>query len=290
MFSAAPRPSSPIRNFPRCRSIVRHSCRGIVVCGGTRIFSRIDRGREDYTAPRPFASSVVSIEGKPGHDELRLDRLQPPDLENRCRLKRVFGRFVAREALLEEELWTASWLRAESHYEDQPYLRYVKNYKKMFAEQEFAALKRRCNPQNAEKCICIVVVKREDKDVKRTVLNSVVASLDLSVRLLLRGEAYPSDRAASSFSNVYREDGAGYGYIGNLSVAKCARRQGIASNMLYLAVEAAKSEGIDQVFVHVDRENTAARKLYEKLGFEVVDLSPCTEPVRGQRLLMILKC
>ncbi|XP_078444381.1 GCN5-related N-acetyltransferase 6, chloroplastic-like isoform X2 [Wolffia australiana] len=268
MFSAAPRPSSPIRNFPRCRSIVRHSCRGIVVCGGTRIFSRIDRGREDYTAPRPFASSVVSIEGKPGHDELRLDRLQPPDLENRCRLKRVFGRFVAREALLEEELWTASWLRAESHYEDQPYLRYVKNYKKMFAEQ----------------------VKREDKDVKRTVLNSVVASLDLSVRLLLRGEAYPSDRAASSFSNVYREDGAGYGYIGNLSVAKCARRQGIASNMLYLAVEAAKSEGIDQVFVHVDRENTAARKLYEKLGFEVVDLSPCTEPVRGQRLLMILKC
>lgn len=51
------------------------------------------------------------------------------------------------------------------------------------------------------------------------------------------------ERATNFFSNVYREDGARYGYIANLCVAKCARRQGIASNMLCLAIEAAKSDG-----------------------------------------------
>ena len=55
---------------------------------------------------------------------------------------------------------------------------------------------------------------------------------------------YKQERATTFLSNVYREDGARYGYIGNLCVAKCLRRQGIARNMIYLAVEAAKSEGI----------------------------------------------
>ncbi|CAA6664660.1 unnamed protein product [Spirodela intermedia] len=268
MAVAVPRPSA-LRGVPGRRYGFRPPSRGIFVSmGDSSMFSRPQKGGDNETSPGTYNPPLASLLGKSTHADLRLDRLQPLDLESRCRLKRVFGRFVAREALLEEELWTASWLRAESHWEDQPYLRYVKNYKKKFAEQEFAALKRRCSERNAEKCTCIVVVKRGEKDVKRTVLNSVVGSLDISVRFLLRGETYPGERATNFFSNVYRGDGARYGYIANLCVAKCARRQGIASNMLCLAIEAAKSDGVDQIFVHVDRENAAAQKLYAKLGFQ----------------------
>lgn len=36
-----------------------------------------------------------------------------------------------------------------------------------------------------------VQVKKEEKNIRRTVLNSVVGTLDLSIRLLFRGETYP---------------------------------------------------------------------------------------------------
>nr|ADE77498.1 unknown [Picea sitchensis] len=39
-----------------------------------------------------------------------------------------------------------------------------------------------------------------------------------------------------------------YGYVANVCVSKFARRQGIASNMLQLAVEVAKSSGVKDVF------------------------------------------
>lgn len=48
---------------------------------------------------------------------------------------------------------------------------------------------------------------------------------------------------APLFCSINRASENRYGYIANLCVAKSARRQGIASNMLHFAVESAISDG-----------------------------------------------
>ncbi|KAH9315947.1 hypothetical protein KI387_024574, partial [Taxus chinensis] len=59
-----------------------------------------------------------------------------------------------------------------------------------------------------------------------------------------------------------------YGYVANVCVAKFARRQGIGSNMLQLAIEIAKSCGLKDVFVHVNMNNNVAQQLYKNIGFQ----------------------
>nr|GMD12862.1 Peptide alpha-N-acetyltransferase [Ipomoea batatas] len=181
--------------------------------------------------------------------ELSFNRLQPT--EEHCGLKKhSFGRFVAREAMLAEEYWAASWLRAEAHCESLSGMRHVDTYKRKYAEQ----------------------VKKEEKNVRRTVLNSVVGTLDLSIRLFVQGETYPGEvkRQSGVFApfDVHR-----YAYIANVSVAKYARRQGIASNMLYLAADVAMSEGMKKLFVHVNEKNKIALDLYRKVGFESLEFT-----------------
>ncbi|KAK2974974.1 hypothetical protein RJ640_009133 [Escallonia rubra] len=204
---------------------------------------------------------------------LKFDRLQLPDQNYVQENKVEFGDFVAREAVLDEEYWTAAWLRAETHWENRND-RYVDNYKRKFAEQEFNAIKRQCKGQFGQKCSCIVAVKKEESNVKRTVLKSVVGTLDFNIRYLLTGETFPGERVkAPIFCRTDRQAPRKYGYVANLCVAKSARRQGIASNMLNLAILSAKSNGAEQVFVHVYRSNVAAQELYEKMGFEVVQMA-----------------
>ncbi|KAK4265600.1 hypothetical protein QN277_026630 [Acacia crassicarpa] len=210
--------------------------------------------------------------------DLRFDRLQPSDYELVGDKILEFGQFVAREAVLDEEYWTAAWLRAESHCENPtlaPHdVRYIHNYKVRFADQEFNALKKRCQMQNEQKCTCIIAVKKEHKNVKRPVLKSVVGTLDLNIGYLLQGETFPGERGkAPRFCSINRTTPGRYGYIANVCVAKSARRQGIASNMLSYAVESAKTNGVKQVFVHVDRNNTTAQNLYQKVGFEMVEMA-----------------
>ncbi|MQM13941.1 hypothetical protein Taro_046868 [Colocasia esculenta] len=204
-----------------------------VSMGDVSMSSRTPKGGDDdATLPELRVASPLPQVDPAGHSDLRFDRLQPPDPECNCRHKRVFGRFVAREALLEEEFWTAAWLRAESHWEDQPFVRHAESYKRMFAEKEFTAIKRRCNGQNAEQCTCIVVAKREEKHVKRTVLNSIVGTLDISIRFLLQGQTFPG------------------------------------------------------MFVHVNKDNVPGKGLYEKLGFQIVEVTTAQE----EQELMRLKC
>ncbi|PON55590.1 hypothetical protein TorRG33x02_298830 [Trema orientale] len=50
--------------------------------------------------------------------DLQFDRLQPSEQDLIQEKRLQFGHFVAREAMLDEEYWTAAWLRAESHWED----------------------------------------------------------------------------------------------------------------------------------------------------------------------------
>lgn len=229
--------------------------------------------------------SIVSIPQR--SNDLRFDRLQPSDRELLQHDRFEFGKFVAREALLDEEYWTAAWLRAESHWEGRTNERYVDNFKRKFAEQEFNAIKRRCRGLNGQRHYCIVAVKKDEGNVKRTVLKSVVGTLDLSIRYLLQGENFPGERVNPPlFGCINRRGPNRYGYIANLCVAKSARRQGIASNMLYFAVESAKSNDVEQVYVHVHRNNIAGQQLYKKMGFKMVEMES-SQPVEETDLLCI---
>ncbi|XAR67193.1 Peptide alpha-N-acetyltransferase [Bertholletia excelsa] len=208
------------------------------------------------------------------HSSLHFNQLQPLDQELVQENTIEFGQFVARKAMLDEEYWTAAWLRAESHWENQTNERYVNNYKRKFAEQEFNALKRRCRNLHKHKCTCIVTMRKENKNVKRTVLKSILGTLDLSIGHLLPGETFSGERVqAPPFCSIDRTSQNRYGYIANLCVAKSARCQGIATNMMYFAVQLAKSGGVEHVFVHVHKDNIPAKKLYQKMGFELVDVA-----------------
>ncbi|PIA27665.1 hypothetical protein AQUCO_07600080v1 [Aquilegia coerulea] len=217
--------------------------------------------------------------------DIRFNRLQTSD-ELDPTPKIEFGNYVAREALIEEEYWTAAWLRAESHWEDRPPERYIESYKRKFADQEFNALKRRCSGRHIQNCTCVVAIKKEEKNVKRTVIKSIVGTLDISTRNLLEGESFPGENMKSStFSSINRVSTYKYGYVANLCVSKFARRKGIASNMLSFAIESAKLKGLEQVFVHVHKENTPAQKLYKTMGFQIVEMATLNSVVDGNYLM-----
>ncbi|KAH9614619.1 hypothetical protein KSS87_005743 [Heliosperma pusillum] len=121
--------------------------------------------------------------------------------------------------------------------------RYAESYKRQFAEQEFNALKRKSQGYNAQKSTCIIAVRKQDKNVKRTIIKSVVGTLDLSTKYLLQGESFPGEKVSPPSSNIKRRETSRYGYVTNLCVSKSARRKGIAINMLTFAIESAKSNG-----------------------------------------------
>ncbi|KAB2077158.1 hypothetical protein ERO13_A06G076200v2 [Gossypium hirsutum] len=232
-------------------------------------------------------SSIPQLEN-PRPSNLRFDRLQPSDQELNQDSRLEFGKFVAREAVLDEELWTAAWLRAETHWEDRPGERYVDNFKRKFAEQEFNAIKRRYSGQHGQTYTCVVTVRKEERNVKRTVLKSVVGTLDFSIRHLLHGESFPGEREKHLFCSISRTNLNRYIYVSNLCVAKSARRQSIASNMLYFVIESARSEGVELVYVHVHRNNEPALELYQKIGFEMVEMAS-SQLLKQQMYLLCYK-
>ncbi|KAK4762957.1 hypothetical protein SAY86_008725 [Trapa natans] len=235
---------------------------------------------------------VSRDDGSDQMPHLSFNRLQLSDEECNGLLSRKFGHFVAREAVLDEELWAAAWLRAEAYWESSPYMRHIDSHKRKYAEQEFYALKRRCLGQdrNSLKCFCFVAVKKEDKNIRRTVLNSVVGTLDLSIRQYQQGETYPGEikKLSAVLANKEPFDAHKYAYIANVCVSKFARRQGIASNMIYLAREVASLLGMKQLFVHVNADNTIAQHLYNKTGFQIVDSAP-SPTSKYQGLLMSME-
>ncbi|XP_057543732.1 GCN5-related N-acetyltransferase 6, chloroplastic-like [Amaranthus tricolor] len=234
--------------------------------------------------------SYVSTSDSQRLPELSFNRLQPTEEEVDGLQRRHFGRFLAREAVLDEEYWTAAWLRAEAHWESVSYMRHVDAHKRKYAEEEFYTLKRRCSGHdgNSLKCFCLVAIKKEDKKIRRTVLNSVVGTLDLSIRQFLRGEKYPGETKKSSgiLARQAPFDAHKYAYIANVCVSKFARRQGIAFNLLYLAVDVATANGMKQLYVHVNIDNKAALDLYAKAGFEIVEAASSTFS-EDRRFLML---
>ncbi|KAL0333695.1 UNVERIFIED_CONTAM: hypothetical protein Sangu_1525700 [Sesamum angustifolium] len=213
---------------------------------------------------------------------LELDKLSPSNIKF-DRLQQAgetaiqghaveFGQFVAREAQTEEEYWVSDTFFFNRLYSKIRRCKYWDVMHKLSIVQEFSSMKRRYNTHLGEKCKCIVMVREEDGNVQRRVLESVVGTLDLSVRYFSHGETFPGEQVKSPlFCFINSKASSRYGYITNLCVARSERRQGIASSMLRFAIFSAKKEGAEKVFVHVYRNNKAAQALYQKMGFEVVD-------------------
>ncbi|KAL4578538.1 hypothetical protein LXL04_014662 [Taraxacum kok-saghyz] len=206
--------------------------------------------------------------------ELIFNRLQLSDEEYVDMQRRSFGHYIAREAVLNEEYWMAAWMRAEAHWEasSNKSPRHALNFKMKYADQEYKALKKRCSGQdgNLLQCFCLVAVKKEVKGVKRTVLSSIVGTMDLSIRQYLQGETYPGEvkRQSGVLASKQAFDAHKYAYISNVVVALYARRRGIALNMLHLAVDMATSKGMKKLYVHVSADNKPAQQLYKKGGFK----------------------
>lgn len=60
--------------------------------------------------------------------------------------------------------------------------------------------------------------------------------------------------------------------ITNVCTASEVRGKGVATEMLTALMEVGMSRGVKEFFLEVREENTPARKLYEKMGFEVIGL------------------
>ncbi|PWA92893.1 Acyl-CoA N-acyltransferase [Artemisia annua] len=169
LFSLNPRENFPI-SYSRCRTLE-------TLWDNTESIRHVAVSSNDDSKP----------------PELIFNRLQVSDEEFIDMQRRSFGRYIAREAVLNEEYWMAAWLRAEAHWEASTYKRHAEAFKMKYADQEFRALKKRCSGQdgNMLQSFCLVSVKKELKNMKRTVLNSIVGTMDLSIRQYWQGETYP---------------------------------------------------------------------------------------------------
>jgi len=91
--------------------------------------------KKDEFSVKLSMTPVRKLDQNLSSNGLQFDRLQPSDQELVRENRFEFGQFVARETVLDEEYWTAAWLRAESHWENRTYERYIDIYKRKFADQ-----------------------------------------------------------------------------------------------------------------------------------------------------------
>ena len=70
----------------------------------------------------------------------------------------------------------------------------------------------------------------------------------------------------------HRADGR-FGYIYDVYIAEPFQRRGIATNAMRLLEDEASRLGFSSLSLHVFGHNTAARALYEKLGYQITNLN-----------------
>ncbi len=81
--------------------------------------------------------------------------------------------------------------------------------------------------------------------------------------------AEDNDVVAYLAVEVHREGEREYVYLDDLSVAEKYRSQGIGSALIHEAEGYAKDIGIQHILLHVEKSNTKAFQLYERLGYKV---------------------
>ncbi len=77
----------------------------------------------------------------------------------------------------------------------------------------------------------------------------------------------------------HRENPTEFLYLDDFSVTASYRGRGIGSGLLDLGEEYAARLGLGEIHLHVERDNLAARRLYQRRGFELLE-------DQGTRLLL----
>ncbi len=67
---------------------------------------------------------------------------------------------------------------------------------------------------------------------------------------------------------VHREE-AVFIYLDDLSVTEKKRGNGIGTSLIHKAEDYAKELGISDILLHVEKTNTSALRLYERLGYKI---------------------
>jgi ribosomal-protein-alanine N-acetyltransferase len=88
--------------------------------------------------------------------------------------------------------------------------------------------------------------------------------------MLVARLAAPDERGKSVCGFVAARLGAGELHVNNIGVRECARRQGIGTALLALAVGRGARMGALSVFLEVRAGNETAQSLYLRQGFELV--------------------
>ncbi|MCR5476204.1 MAG: GNAT family N-acetyltransferase [Lachnospiraceae bacterium] len=68
---------------------------------------------------------------------------------------------------------------------------------------------------------------------------------------------------------VHHEPEADYIYLDDLSVTEKYRNRGIGSDLIHEAEVYAQEIGIQHILFHVEKSNTEAFRLYERLGYKI---------------------
>ena len=68
---------------------------------------------------------------------------------------------------------------------------------------------------------------------------------------------------------VHHDPEMDYIYLDDLSVTEAYRNLGIGSALIHEAEKYAQDIGMRHIFFHVEKSNTAAFRLYERLGFKI---------------------
>ena len=92
--------------------------------------------------------------------------------------------------------------------------------------------------------------------------------------------AIDEDRIIAFLSIEVHHEEEEYIYLDDLSVTKQYRNKGIGTQLLHNAESYAKEISIPVICLHVEKTNTAAFRLYERLGYELYE-------DQGSRYLMI---
>lgn len=69
---------------------------------------------------------------------------------------------------------------------------------------------------------------------------------------------------------VYRLPDLAYLYLDDFCVSEQYRGLGIGTQLLKTAEQYAQTLGISKIVLHVEKSNTAARRLYERFGYQIM--------------------
>ncbi|CAI0385142.1 unnamed protein product [Linum tenue] len=216
--------------------------------------------------------------------DLRFDRLQIPEQDLVDVDKMEFRQFFAREALIalilvnlmlsNDSNLASSGINKDST-ELSIYWLYFLNW-----WQEFLDIRRRSIGPFGQQFKCIITVRasfvlssekaRRDGETHNTEECGWDFGLEHPLVAAWRDLPWVYGKAPH-LGNIHRGGEDIYGYVSNLVVAEFARRRGIATNMMQFAIETTKSNGVELLYVHVDRNNRPALQLYEKMGFEMIE-------------------